>query len=78
MKLDKLKQAKEIEKGMSEKKDLLENVKKLLPQKEKVVEVRVRGTVFELSKSLFTAQLNKLIKKMEEEIKDLGKQLTNL
>lgn len=77
MNLKILKQAKDIEKEILEKKDLLENVKKLLP-KEDIVEVKVRGTKFNLPKGLFIQEHKKIMKSMEEEIDDLNVQLSKL
>lgn len=67
MKLDNFKQAKNLRVSIEEKKDLLENVKKLLPD-EDMVEVKVRGTKFSLPKALFIAQHKKIIQNMEDEI----------
>ena len=58
---------------IEEKKDLLENVKKLLPVDEDYVEVKVRGTPFRLPKKLFEEEHRKIVKVMEKEINDLEK-----
>ena len=78
MKSEKLEQAKKFNKEILEQKDLLKNVKKLLPQDENEVEVRIRGTIFKLSKGLFVAELDKKIKGMEKDINDLEQQLDKL
>ena len=78
MKSEKLEQAKKFNKEILEQKDLLKNVKKLLPQDENEVEVRIRGTIFKLSKGLFAVELDKKIKGMEKNIKDLEQQLDKL
>lgn len=78
MQLNKLQQAKDLEKDILEQKDLLENVKKLLPKDSKNVTVKIRGTEFELPAKLFTAQLKGKVKTMEDDIVAQEQELTNL
>ncbi len=78
MKLDKLKKGKEIDQDIEEKKDLLENVKKLLPKDDSDVEVKIRGTKFHLPKKFFVVQLDQKIKAMEGEVASLEDNLDKL
>ena len=78
MKEFKLNKAKELSKEIEEEKDLLENVKKLLPQEGNSVTVKIRGTKFELPKRLFVAQLDQKVKDMEKEIDNKEEELSKL
>ena len=67
MKQENFTKAKELRKKIEEDKDLLENVKKLLPVGNEV-EVKIRGTRFHLPKGIFITEHKKIVKKMEDKI----------
>jgi len=77
MKIEKYDTAKGLQVQIDEKKDLLANVKKLLPA-EKVVKVKIRGTKFYLPKALFIKEHKKIIKDMEDEIGTLEGEFNSL